>query len=185
MARIKMLTEKSELLPEQEGEFDAITEVLGGVRGPFSILAHSPGLAEKVMRAGAQVRLGSTLTPLERELTILATSREKDASYEWNSHVATARRQGMSEATIDIVRSKGDVSGLDQDEGDIVRFVRELLRTNRVSQSLFDALVARHSDRWVVELAATVGQYQYIAAINNTFEVLPGPDADPLPNLPS
>jgi alkylhydroperoxidase family enzyme len=91
----------------------------------------------------------------------------------------------LSEGTIDVVRSKGDVSGLDEDERDIVQFVRELLRTNRVSQPLFDALVARHSDRWVVELAATVGQYQYIAAINNTFEVLPGPDADPLPILPS
>lgn len=180
-----MLTDKSDVLPEQHEEFDAITEVLGGVRGPFSVLAHSPGLAEKVMRAGAQVRLGSTLKPRERELAIIATSREKDASYEWNSHVATGRRQGLSEATIDIVRSKGDVSGLDEDERDIVEFVRELLRTNRVRQRLFDALVARHSDRWVVELAATVGQYQYIAAINNTFEVLPGPDADPLPILPA
>jgi 4-carboxymuconolactone decarboxylase len=180
-----MLTDKTDVLPEQQEEFEAITEVLGGVRGPFSVLAHSPGLAEKVMRAGAQVRLGSTLEPVERELAIIATSREKDASYEWNSHVATARRQGLSEATIDIVRSKGDVSGLDEDERDIVQFVRQLLRTNRVSQPLFDSLVARHSDRWVVELAATVGQYQYIAAINNTFEVLPGPDADPLPILPS
>ena len=36
-----------------------------------------------------------------------------------------------------------------------------------MTQALFDALVARHSERWVVELAATVGQYQYIAAINN------------------
>jgi hypothetical protein len=89
----------------------------------------------------------------------------------------------MSEATIDIVRSKGDESALEENERDIVSFVRELLRTNRVSQDLFDRLVKNHSERWVVELAATVGQYQYIAAINNTFEVLPGPDADPLPIL--
>ena len=181
MPRIKMLSEKSDVPDEQHAEFDNITEVLGGVRGPFGILAHSPGLAEKVMAAGAQVRLGSTLTPVERELAIIATSREKDASYEWNAHVATGRRQGMSDATIDVVRAKGDVSALDSNEAEIVTFVRELLRTNRVSQPLFDALVARHSERWVVELAATVGQYQYIAAINNTFEVLPGPDADPLP----
>ena len=59
--------------------------------------------------------------------------------------------------------------------------MRQLLRTNRVEQALFDALVARHTDRWVVELAATVGQYQYISAINNTFEVEPAADADQLP----
>jgi alkylhydroperoxidase family enzyme len=183
MARIPLLGEKSDVPAEQHEEFDTITEVLGGVRGPFAILAYSPGLAQKVMAAGAQVRLGSTLTQLERELAVIATSREKDAAYEWNSHVATGRKQGMSEATIDIVRSKGDESALEENERDIVSFVRELLRTNRVSQDLFDRLVKNHSERWVVELAATVGQYQYIAAINNTFEVLPGPDADPLPIL--
>lgn len=176
-----MLSDKSEVPAEQHAEFDHITEVLGHVSGPFSVLAHSPGLAQKVMDAGAQVRLGSTLTPVERELAVISTSREKDAVYEWNSHVATGRKQGLSDATIDVVRAKGDVSGLDPNERDIVLFVRELLRTNRVSQSLYESLVKAHSERWVVELAATVGQYQYIAAINNTFEVLPGPDADPLP----
>jgi hypothetical protein len=33
----------------------------------------------------------------------------------------------------------------------------------------------------MVELTGTIGQYQYISAINNAFEVLPPPDADPLP----
>ena len=33
----------------------------------------------------------------------------------------------------------------------------------------------------LVELAATVGQYQYIAAINGTFQVEPAADADQLP----
>jgi len=182
MARIALLTEKSEVPEEQHAEFDHITEVLGRVGGPFGLLAHSPGLAEKVCFAGAQVRLGSTLTPVERELAVISTSREKDAAYEWGSHVRTGRSQGLSDATIDVVRSKGDLSAIDdENERDIVQFVRELLRTNRVSQELFDRLVKRHSERWVVELAATVGQYQYIAAINNTFELQPAPDADPLP----
>jgi 4-carboxymuconolactone decarboxylase len=179
--RIDLITEKSEIGEEQYAEYDHIVEVLHGVRGPFSIMMHSPGLAEKVMSAGAQVRLGSTLSPVEREIAVISTSREKDAAYEWNSHVTTGRNAGMREEVIDAVRSKADVSGLEPDERDIVTFVRQLIRTNRVEQSLFDELVARHSARWVVELAATVGQYQYIAAINNTFELLPGPDADPLP----
>lgn len=179
--RIDLITDKSQLPDDQFGEYDHIMEVLHGVRGPFAVLLHSPGLAEKVMSAGAQVRLGSTLSPVEREIAVIATSREKDAAYEWNAHVNTGRKAGMREEVIDAVRSRADVSGLEPDERDIVLFVRQLLRTNRVEQSLFDELVARHSHRWVVELAATVGQYQYIAAINNTFEIVPGPDADPLP----
>ena len=181
MPRIKMIAEKSDIPAEQHAEFDAIVEVLHRVGGPFSVLMHSPGLAQKVMAAGAQVRLGSTLSQVERELAILAVSREKDARYEWAAHVKVGRTAGMREEAIEAVRNREDVSGLEADERDIVTFVRQLLQTNKVEQKLFDGLVARHSERWVVELAATVGQYQYISAINNTFELEPAADADQLP----
>ena len=141
----------------------------------------SPGLAQKVMEAGAHVRLQSTLKPVERELTIIAVAREKDAAYEWAAHVKTGRDQGMREEAIDAVRTRGDVSKLEPDERDIITFVRQLLQTNKVEQPLFDALVQRHGERWLVELAATVGQYQYISAINNTFDLQPAPGSDPLP----
>ena len=176
-----MISDKADIPEEQHEEFDAIVEVLHGVRGPFSVLMHSPGLAQKVMEAGAQVRLGSTLSQVEREIAVIAVSREKDARYEWAAHVKAGRTAGMREEVIEAVRYRADVSGLDPDERDIVMFVRQLLQTNKVEQPLFDALVLRHSERWVVELAGTVGQYQYISAINNTFEVEPAADADQLP----
>jgi 4-carboxymuconolactone decarboxylase len=179
--RISLITQKSDLPADRHAEFDAIVEVLHGVRGPFAVLLRSPGLAQKVMEAGAHVRLHSTLKPVERELAILALAREKDAAYEWASHVATGRRAGLREEAIEAVRYRGDVAGLEPDERDIITFVRQLLQTNRVDQALFDELVRRHDERWLVELTATVGQYQYISAINNTFDLQPAPDADQLP----
>ena len=181
MPRIDLITDKSQIPAERHAEFDAIVEVLNRVGGPFSILMQSPGLAQKVMEAGAHVRLHSTLTPAERELIIIAVSREKDAAYEWASHVRTGRTVGLREEAIEAVRHRADVSQLEPDERDIVTFVRQLLQTNRVDQSLFDALRARKGERWLVELTATIGQYQYIAAINNTFEIVPAADADQLP----
>jgi 4-carboxymuconolactone decarboxylase len=176
-----MISEKSDLPADRHAEFDAIVDVLHAVRGPFSILMHSPGLAQKVMEAGAHVRLKSSLSPVERELIIIAVAREKDAAYEWASHVTTGRKAGLREEAIEAVRNRSDVSGLAPDERDIITFVRQLLRTNRVEQPLFDALLSRHDERWLVELAGTVGQYQYISAINNTFDLQPPPDADQLP----
>jgi hypothetical protein len=41
------------------------------------------------MEASAHVRLKSPLSCVERELIIIAVAREKDAAYEWASHVAT------------------------------------------------------------------------------------------------
>lgn len=181
MARIEMITEKSQISEDRHEEFDAIVEVLGRVGGPFGVLMHSPGLAQKVMEAGAHIRLHSTLTMAERELIILAVAREKDGTFEWAAHVGLARRNGVPEATIDAVRDRGDVSGLDDDERDIVTFTRELLRTNRVSDACFGSLLARKGPRWVVELTGTIGQYQYISAINNAFGLEPAPGAELLP----
>jgi len=109
--------------------------------------------------------------------------REKDAAYEWGGHVETARKAGMREEAIDAMRSAGDASNLEPDERDIINYTRQLLRTNRVEQGLFDALVQRHGVRWLVELTATIGQYQYIAAINNAFGMEPRPDGEQLPPI--
>ncbi len=70
MPRIKQITDKTALPPERHAEFDALVEVLHGVRGPFSILMHSPGLAQKVMEGGAHVRLKSTLQRVELAATV-------------------------------------------------------------------------------------------------------------------
>ena len=181
MPRIEMITDKAQIPEDRHAEFDAIVETLHGVRGPFAVLMHSPGLAQKVMAAGAQVRLGSTLSPVERELAIIAVAREKDATYEWAAHVRAGRAADMREEAIEAVRHRQDTSGLEEDERDIIEFVRQLLQNNKVEQDLFDALEGRKGVRWLVELAATVGQYQYISAINTAFGVVAAPDADQLP----
>jgi 4-carboxymuconolactone decarboxylase len=183
MPRIELITDKSQIPAEQHHEFDEIVGVLGRVGGPFGVLMHSPGLAEMVCKTGAHVRLKSSLTMAERELAVLSVCREKDATYEWTSHVGTGRNAGISEPAIEAMRNGSSTAGLAEDERDIIEYTRQLLRKNRVDQQLFDALVQRHSVRWLVELTATIGQYQYIAAINNAFGMEPreGPDQLPVP----
>jgi len=185
VSRFEAITDKSQVGEDRYEEFDAIVAVLGRVGGPFSAMFHSPGLAQKVCEAGAHIRLRSTLTMGERELIILAVAREKDGAYEWSSHVGNARNNGVSESTIETVRDNGDLSGLEEHEADIVEFVRQLLRTNRVTDELYNRLVERKGIRWVVELTGTIGQYQYIAAINNVFELEPHGDAADLLPIPA
>ena len=181
MPRVELITDKSQIPAEQHHEYDEIVGVLGRVGGPFGILMYSPGLAEMVCKTGAQVRLQTELTMVERELALLSTCREKDAQYEWGGHVNTARNAGMREEAIDAMRSGGATAHLQADERDIIDYTRQLLRNNRVEQGLFDALKGRHGIRWLVELTATIGQYQYIAAINNAFGMEPRSEGDQLP----
>ena len=111
---------------------------------------HSPGLAEMVCKTGAHVRLQSSLTMEEREFAILSVCREKDAAYEWVSHVGTARKAGMRDEAVEVLRNNGDTSTLKDDERDMINYTRELLRQNRVSQPTFDSLLKRHGERWLV-----------------------------------
>lgn len=181
MPRIDLINSKDLLPADRQGDWDAIHEILGRVGGPFQVLLHSPGLAPKVCQSGAQVRLGSELTVAERELALLSTAREKDGTYEWAHHTPIAREAGVSDEAIIAIRDRGETSGLALEEAEIIDYTRELLQTNRVSQPLFDALRERHGTRWLVELTATIGQYQYIAAINNAFELEPKPGGEVLP----
>ncbi|MEK9658430.1 MAG: carboxymuconolactone decarboxylase family protein [Chloroflexota bacterium] len=182
MPRIPLLTDKDALPADQQAEGQAIIDTLHSIRGPFAILLRSPGLAQKVMEAGAHVRLQSSLTMAERETVILTLAREKNATYEWAAHVGVARKNGVRDEAIEVMRHGADPKGLQDDEHDIITFVRQLARENRVAKDVFDALLGRHDERWVVEITATVGQYCYIMAINGAFEVQAAPDTpDKLP----
>ena len=183
MARVPLLLTKDALPPEQHQEYDEIVGVLGRVAGPFGLLLYSPGLAEKVCKTGAQIRLNSQLTMVERELALLTTLREKDAHFEWGSHARTAREAGMSEETIDVIKYDKDPSNLPEDDRDVILFTRQLLRKNKVEDDVFNRLQERHGTRWVLEITATIGQYQYISAVNNAFNQEPREGAEVLPEI--
>jgi alkylhydroperoxidase family enzyme len=183
--RIKPITDKADVPEDRHAEFDAVlsfssrTAFLTG--GPLSILLYSPGLAQKFGQVGGHLRANSTVSPIQREISILAVAREKDVAFVWNEHVHASRAIGVREEVIDAVRSRADVNMLDPDERDIILFVRQLAGTNRVEPAVFDSLLMRHDQRWVVELTALIGQYQYVSGILNAFEITPPADADPLP----
>jgi 4-carboxymuconolactone decarboxylase len=183
MPRIDLISSKDQVEPERHAEIDEILGVLGNVPGPFGVLLYSPGLAERVCKTGAHVRLQSSLTMAEREIALLSVARDKDNAPEWAWHAPIARKAGVSPEAMDVIRDATDPGALADSEREIIVYARELLRTNRVSQDAFDALMNRHGVRWLVELTATIGQYLYISAINNAFEVAGHlkPDAEVLP----
>ena len=74
------------------------------------------------------------------------------ANYVWAAQVDASRRVGLREEVIDLLRAKGDPAGLPADERDIVVYMRQLMRTNRVEPAVFDALRERHGAQWLVEL---------------------------------
>jgi 4-carboxymuconolactone decarboxylase len=175
MARVPQITGKADVPEADQYVVDQVLEVFGRVRGPFSILLHSPRLAERLLPMVPFNRDGSVVEPIPRLVGILATVREKEAKYVWAAQTAAARTAGVSEATIDVLRSKGDANKLPPEERDVAVYARQLALTNHVDQSVFDTLQKRHGTKWLVELTAIISFYGALSAVVNAFEV-PTPD---------
>ena len=58
----------------------------------------------------------------------------------WAAQVAAARRAGVREEAIDVIRAKGDPAKLPAAERDIVAYAQQLVEKNRIDQATFDAL---------------------------------------------
>ncbi len=181
MARIPTIAGKADVAAADQHVVDQVLQVFGRVRGPFSILLHSPKLAERLLPLVTFNRNDSIVEPKLRSIAVLAAAREREAAYVWAAQVDVARRAGLREAVIDLLRAKGDPAALPEDERDIVLYTRQLMRTNRVDQAVFDALVRRHGVQWLVELTAAANFFAFLSGMVNAFEVAAPPDGDQLP----
>ena len=181
MPRVAPITDKSEVPAQYQHVADDVLAVFGRIRGPFSMLLHSPQLAEKMLQLVKFNREESIVEPKLRSVAILSAVREKEAAYVWAAQVGAARRAELAESTIDLLRAKGDPSSLSEDERNIVTYVRQLMRTNRVDQGVFDALKNRYGVQWLVELTAIANYFTLLSGVVNAFEVDAPPDGDKPP----
>lgn len=184
MARVAPITGKSDVPAEYHAVVDGVLEVFGQVRGPFSMLLHSPRLAELILPLVTFFRTQSIVEAKDRSLAILAAVRERQGAYVWAAQVAAARRAGVREELIDLIRSQGDPAPLPEHEREIILYTRQLVQHNRVDQAVFEALQQRHGVQWLVELTAAANYYGFLCGIVNAFEVPVPPDGDRLPSEP-
>jgi 4-carboxymuconolactone decarboxylase len=181
MPRIAPITGKSDVPAEHHPVVDKVVNVFGGVRGPFSMLLHSPKLAARMLPLVTFFRDDSVVEARLRSVAILTAVREREAAYVWAAQVGAARRNGVGAEVIDLIRAKGDPATLPAEERAIVTYIRQLMRTNRVDPAVFDALNTRHGAQWLVELTAAAHYFALLSGVVNAFEVAAPPDGDKLP----
>ena len=87
---------RADLAPEHQYVFDQVMEVFGRVRGPFSMLLHSPKLAERLLPMVPFAREGTIVEPQLRQIAILAAVREREANYVWAAQVDARGASGCA-----------------------------------------------------------------------------------------
>ncbi|MGH7843658.1 MAG: carboxymuconolactone decarboxylase family protein [Candidatus Binatia bacterium] len=170
MARIPLIEKKENLGSEHHPLYDSIAQSRGRVQGPFSVLLHSPTIAERTAHLGAYIRFESKLDPKVIELAALAAARELGCKHEWAAHIAHAQKAGIGWETIRAIH-RGALEDLDAHDMQLVSYARQLLRSHQVSEETFQAMQRRLGVDGLVELTATIGYYAMLACTLNAFDV--------------
>jgi 4-carboxymuconolactone decarboxylase len=179
MARLKRITSKNDVPAGHHAIVDAIVQSRGAAQGPFTMLLHCPPLAERVMRLGAYVRFEGKLDHRVRVLAAMTAARELDAVYVWGAQTGQARKQGVPEATIAVIRAKHS-RGIPAEDAQIVDFTRDIIRKHRADAASVRALRERFGDEQFIELTGTIGYYSMLAITVNACELEAAPGAEEL-----
>jgi 4-carboxymuconolactone decarboxylase len=131
----------------------------GVLRGPLAFAAYNPAVAKALFDLHEAAVGEGTLTPRVRELAILVACRETNYSLEWNAHEPAARKAGVDDKTIDIVRNSRALTGVDDKDAAVIRFGRQLFHDRHVDSATFANAVERLGRRGVMDLVAVMNTY--------------------------
>jgi 4-carboxymuconolactone decarboxylase len=143
--------------------FDEIVASRGRINAPQSMLLYAPVLSARASSLNDALR--EMLSEADFELAVVAAAREFDIDYVWAAHVPTALRAGVTEATIETIRARGDLSALTPREQVIVTLAREMVGGHQVSAQTFDAARRELGERGLIEVIAAMGYYLMIGCV--------------------
>ena len=92
MPRVTPVASKADVAPEHQAVAHDVLGVFGAVRGPFSMMLHSPEMTKRLLPLVPFFRDQSVVDGKLRSVGILAAVREREAAYVWSAQVAAARR---------------------------------------------------------------------------------------------
>ena len=130
----------------------------GVLSGPLAFAAYNPGVAKALFDLH-NAAVGGTLSPRVRELAIMVACRETNYSMEWNGHDAAARKAGVDAKVIDIVRTRGALTGLDEGDAAVIRFGRQMLSDKKVDSATFAQVTKLLGQRGAMDLVAVMNTY--------------------------
>ncbi|MEE8398177.1 MAG: carboxymuconolactone decarboxylase family protein [Desulfobacterales bacterium] len=158
----------------------SLTDDRGALVGPYNTWLYSPYVGERIQQLGAALRFHNALPPNLLELAILMIGCRWSAQFEWWAHARLAKRAGLSDETIDHIKSRERPESATPDELIVHDFCLELLDGKRVSDDRYQETKALIGEKGIVDLISLMGYYTMISMTLNVFEI-PLPEGEALP----
>jgi 4-carboxymuconolactone decarboxylase len=183
------LPRRDSLDPAGQKTYDQLSSPTGGslagLRGPGGILLYSPKLSE--FNGGLNRFLRSPETGFDghvRELAILVTAREFNSQFEWAAHERVALKEGVSAATVDVVKHRKGLRGVPDADAVVIQLGREIYRNKKVSAATYARAEKQFGPTQLINLVALMGNYAGTAALLATFDMQLPPGQKPLLPMP-
>ena len=145
----------------------------GGPKGlnALGIFAHHPELARAFLTFNGHLLLASTLSVRDRELVVLRVAAVRDAPYEWAQHELIAGDAGISPEEVARIRTGPAAPGWSPQDAALLAAVDELVAGAQVTDATWAALASTYDTQQLLDLVFTIGAYDLIAMVFNTFDV--------------
>lgn len=127
--------------------------------GPLAFAAYNIPVANALLDLHDGAVGNSSLDAHARELAILVACRETNYDLEWNAHEPAAVKAGVAADVIDVVRNRGELTGLGEADAAVIRFGRELLADRRMGSDTFAAARRLFGDKGAMDLVAVMSTY--------------------------
>ena len=89
----------------------------------------------------------------------MVACRETNYSLEWNAHEASALKAGVNAKVIDVVRSRGPLTGLDEKDAAVIRFGRQMFGDKRMDAATFAKVKELFGARGAMDMVAVMNTY--------------------------
>jgi 4-carboxymuconolactone decarboxylase len=180
------LIPKDTLDAEGQRIFEAINGAEGKLPrlGPPANSMHSLAAAEPYDRLNQVLR--KTIVGMQFfEISTLVPAREFNQQYEWTAHETGARRAGVDQKVIDVIKFNRPVTGLPEKEATVIEFGRAMLRgTRQVPPEMFAKMVALFGRQGTMDIVMIMGDYTMTAMLLNAVDQHLSPDREPLLPMP-
>jgi 4-carboxymuconolactone decarboxylase len=107
-----------------------------------------------------------------------------DSQFEWAAHEPEARKEGVEERVIDVIKHRMPTAGLKESDATVIELGRQIFRDHKVTSEMFAKAKALFGPNKLVELVMLMGNYAGTAALLTAVDMQLHPGQKPLLPVP-
>ncbi|MBI4768235.1 MAG: carboxymuconolactone decarboxylase family protein [Deltaproteobacteria bacterium] len=129
----------------------------------FFMMANAPASFNSLAKLANSILRHSSFDPRKREIAVLRIAQVTNSIYEWTHHVEVAKRCGVKESEIEIIKTENPVHSLGEEGNLLCRVADEISNNVRLSDEALGQIIDLYGVRGATELILCVSYFNMIS----------------------